>query len=58
MKFDEELLRVLQPYNDTDCEYKRYGDANEGGYVACQNFFKYSDAFVNVGIEGRDKLGC
>ena len=52
------LLAELQPVALTNCELKRFGEANDGGYVLCANLLGSVQAGYSYGISGYDGWGC
>jgi hypothetical protein len=52
------LLAELQPVALTNCELKRFGEANDGGYVLCANLLDSVQAGYSYGISGYDGWGC
>ena len=59
--FDQEINRMLKPYNDTNCDFVRIGNQpnqNDGGYLICKNAVNNIEAVVNLGINGEDQFGC
>ena len=49
------MLSIIQ---DTDCQLKRYGGSNDGGYLLCKNILQDSVALINIGVQLEDKFGC
>jgi hypothetical protein len=47
---------VRTPLNN--CTFRRYGSANDGGYVMCENLMGDARAVYSYGIDGRDEWGC
>lgn len=52
------LLAALAPAKLANCTLKRYGDANDGGYLMCGNLMDEARAAYSYGIDGRDQWGC
>jgi len=52
------LLSALRPIRLANCTLKRYGDANDGGYLMCGNLMDGARAGYSYGIDGRDRWGC
>lgn len=52
------LLAELRPVALTNCELKRFGEANDGGYVLCANLLGSVQAGYSYGISGYDGWGC
>lgn len=53
-----ELLVAIQPVKLTNCEFERFGEAHDGGYVACRNLLDRATAAYSYGIGGFDDWGC
>jgi hypothetical protein len=54
----EALLAELQPVALSNCDLKRYGSANDGGYLACANLLSGVQSAYSYGIEHEDDWGC
>ena len=52
------LLEDLQPVALENCELKRFGESNDGGYLLCANLLKDVQAAYSYGISGYDGWGC
>jgi hypothetical protein len=52
------LLEELQPVALANCELKRFGEANDGGYLLCGNLLKDVQSAYSYGISGYDGWGC
>lgn len=52
------LLAQLQPVALTNCELKRFGEANDGGYALCANLLGAVQGGYSYGISGYDGWGC
>jgi hypothetical protein len=52
------LFAELQPVAFANCELKRFGEANDGGYVLCANLLGAVQAGYSYGISGYDGWGC
>ena len=52
------LLEALQPVALANCELKRFGEANDGGYLLCGNLLKDVQSAYSYGISGYDGWGC
>ncbi len=52
------LLEDLQPVALANCELKRFGESNDGGYLLCANLLKDVQAAYSYGISGYDGWGC
>ena len=54
----EALFAELQPVKLTNCEFARYGEDNDGGYLACRNLLTQVRGAYSYGISGYDGWGC
>jgi hypothetical protein len=54
----EGLFAELQPVKLANCEFARYGEDNDGGYLACRNLLHDVRAAYSYGISGYDGWGC
>lgn len=54
----ESLLRELQTVTLKNCALKRYGSANDGGYLMCENLIEGVQAAYSYGISTEDNWGC
>jgi hypothetical protein len=54
----KELFAELQPIALANCELKRFGEANDGGYLLCANLMGAVKAGYSYGISGYDGWGC
>jgi hypothetical protein len=52
------LLEELQPVALANCELKRFGEANDGGYLLCANLLNDVQTAYSYGISGYDGWGC
>ena len=52
------LFAELQPVKITNCELARYGEHNDGGYLACRNLLTDVKSAYSYGISGYDGWGC
>ncbi|MFO0737760.1 MAG: hypothetical protein U0270_17850 [Labilithrix sp.] len=52
------LAEELKPVGLKNCELKRYGSANDGGYLMCANLLKGVEALYSYGIDREDNWGC
>jgi hypothetical protein len=41
-----------------NCDLKRYGSANDGGYLMCANLIKGGESAYSYGIDREDNWGC
>ena len=51
------LLDELRPVTLANCSFKRFGSANDGGYVMCWNLIEAETGY-SYGIGGNDDWGC
>jgi hypothetical protein len=54
----QELLRELKPVVLQNCTLRRYGSANDGGYLMCANLTDSVAAAYSYGIDQEDNWGC
>lgn len=52
------LLAELRTVTLTNCALKRYGSANDGGYLMCENLTKGVSSAYSYGIAHEDNWGC
>jgi hypothetical protein len=52
------LFWSLQPVKVANCELKRFGEPNDGGYLLCGNLLTSVEAGYSYGISGYDGWGC
>jgi hypothetical protein len=53
------LFAELQPVKLANCEFARYGEGNDGGYLACRNLpHRRSGPRYSLRISGYDGWGC
>jgi hypothetical protein len=52
------LFAELQPVKLANCELKRYGEKNDGGYLLCGNLLGDVKSAYSYGISGYDGWGC
>src|SRR4051794_38729252 len=57
-KLREAILVELQPVTLTNCTFKRFGSANDGGYLMCENLIEPLDAAYSYGVGPNDDWGC
>lgn len=53
-----ELFAELRPVKLANCDLRRYGEPNDGGYLMCENLMRDARAAYSYGIDGRDDWGC
>src|ERR1043166_1799756 len=54
----EAILAELQPVALKNCTFRRFGSANDGGYVMCENLIEPLDAAYSYGVGPNDDWGC
>src|SRR5947207_10913102 len=54
----EAILAELQPVALKNCTLKRFGSANDGGYLMCENLIEPLDAAYSYGVGSNDDWGC
>jgi hypothetical protein len=52
------ILAELQPIGLKNCRLKRFGSANDGGYLMCENLIEPLDAGYSYGVGTNDDWGC
>jgi len=52
------LFAEIQPVRLTNCELRRFGEPNDGGYPLCVNLLGGVKAAYSYGIAGYDGWGC
>jgi len=57
-KLRESILAELQPVVLKNCTLKRFGSANDGGYLMCENLIEPIDAAYSYGVGPNDDWGC
>jgi hypothetical protein len=57
-KLSEAILAELQPVALKNCTLKRFGSANDGGYLMCENLIEPLDAGYSYGVGRNDDWGC
>jgi hypothetical protein len=57
-KLREEILAELQPVALKNCRLKRFGSANDGGYLMCENLIEPLEAAYSYGVGSNDDWGC
>jgi hypothetical protein len=58
VRIRKELFAEVQPIALANCELKRFGEANDGGYLLCANLLGAVKAGYSYGISGYDGWGC
>src|ERR1041385_801450 len=56
-KMREAILAELQPVALKNCTLKRFGSANDGGYLMCENLIEPLDAAYSYGVGPNDDWG-
>src|SRR2546423_3650183 len=54
----EAILAELRPVALKNCTFARFGSANDGGYLMCQNLIEPIDAAYSYGVGPNDDWGC
>ena len=57
-KLREAILAELQPVVLKNCTFKRFGSANDGGYLMCENLIEPLDTAYSYGVGRNDDWGC
>src|ERR1700757_2201833 len=57
-KLREAILAELQPVALKNCTLKRFGSANDGGYLMCENLIEPLDSGYSYGVGSNDDWGC
>src|SRR5262245_24061275 len=57
-KLREAILAELQPVTLKNCTLRRFGSANDGGYLMCENLIESLDAGYSYGVGRNDDWGC
>src|SRR5437588_10526177 len=57
-KLREAILAELQPVVLTNCTFARFGSANDGGYLMCEDLIEPLDAAYSYGVGPNDDWGC
>src|SRR4051794_11369804 len=57
-KLREAILAELRPVALTNCTFKRFGSANDGGYLMCENLIEPQDSVYSYGVGTNDDWGC
>ena len=52
------LFEELKPVALKNCTLKRYGGANDGGYLMCENLIQGIQTAYSYGIDTEDNWGC
>lgn len=51
-------FQMLQPVALSNCDFQRFGEAHDGGYLMCGNLLGGVQAVYSYGISGYDGWGC
>ena len=54
----QSLYAAVEPVTVTNCDLKRFGDANDGGYLLCGNLLTEAQVAYSYGINATDNWGC
>src|SRR5919204_6177103 len=57
-QYREQLLAELRPVALKNCTLRRFGSANDGGYLMCDNLLGSVAAAYSYGIGPTDDWGC
>jgi hypothetical protein len=57
-KLREAILAELQPVVLKNCTLKRFGSANDGGYLMCENLIEPLDTGYSYGVGPNDDWAC
>jgi hypothetical protein len=57
-KLRQAILAELQPISLKNCTLKRFGSANDGGYLMCENLIEPLDVAYSYGVGSNDDWGC
>src|SRR5216110_3876288 len=57
-KLREAILAELQPVALSNCTLRRFGSANDGGYLMCENLLGNVKSAYSYGIGPGDAWGC
>lgn len=52
------LFAELQPVTLANCQFQRFGEPNDGGYLLCANLLSAVRSGYSYGISGYDQWGC
>jgi len=53
-----DLLAQLRPVSLANCQFERFGEPNDGGYLLCGNLLATAESAYSYGIAGYDGWGC
>jgi hypothetical protein len=54
----QRLFLELKPVQLKNCNFKRFGDPGDGGYLMCDNLMQNVESAYSYGISGTDEWGC
>jgi hypothetical protein len=54
----QDLLTELRPVSLSNCQFERFGEPNDGGYLLCANLLGAAESAYSYGIAGYDGWGC
>jgi hypothetical protein len=54
----QELFEELRPVTLSRCQFERFGEPNDGGYLMCSNLLSEAKSAYSYGISGYDGWGC
>lgn len=52
------LFDLLTPVALSNCQFERFGEAHDGGYLMCGNLLDAAESAYSYGIGGYDQWGC
>src|SRR6476646_4678571 len=58
LRLRETILAELQPVALKNCTLKRFGSANDGGYLMCENLIEPLDTGYSYGVGPNDDWAC
>ena len=54
----QRLAAAIRPVKLSNCEFERFGDTYDGGYVMCGNLMSRAESLYSYGISATDNWGC
>jgi hypothetical protein len=54
----QRLFAAVQPARLANCDFQRFGEPNDGGYLLCGNLLESVEVAYSYGINGYDGWGC
>jgi hypothetical protein len=52
------LFNAIRPVKLSNCQFERFGDSYDGGYVMCANLMGRAESLYSYGISATDNWGC